>query len=115
MGQGGATTLTREDAAAIAEQVPGVRYLAAGVSSREQLVAGNQNWSTRVQGTDVDLPLIRSWPMERGAFFTTQDVDASAKVVVLGSIVRDQLFGAGRQSGRRDDPGRASSRSRWSA
>jgi putative ABC transport system permease protein len=91
-GQGAASTLVPDDAGAIT-QVPGVQYVAAGSSTRGQLVAGNQNWSTQAQGTDVDLPLIRAWPTEQGAFFTPQDVSAASKVAVLGSIVRDQLFG----------------------
>src|SRR5436190_6482753 len=91
-GQGAASTLVPEDAAAIA-QVPGVQYVAAQSNTRGQIIAGNQNWNTQVQGTDVDLPLIRSWPTASGAFFTPQDVSTSAKVAVLGSTVRDQLFG----------------------
>ena len=47
------------------------QYLAAGVRTRRQVIAGNQNWNTHVQGTDVDLPLIRSWPVQFGAFFTS--------------------------------------------
>ena len=58
------------------------------------MVAGNQNWFTRVQGTDVDLPLIRAWPTRLGAFFGPQDVSGAAKVAVLGTTVNDQLFGA---------------------
>jgi putative ABC transport system permease protein len=91
-GQGNASTLTPEDAAAIA-QVPGVLYTAAGSQTRGQLVAGNQNWNTQVQGTDVDLPMINAWPTAQGAFFTSQDVATAAKVAVLGAVVRDNLFG----------------------
>ena len=91
-GQGNASTLVPEDAAAIA-QLDGVRYVAAASNARGQVVAGNQNWSTQIQGTDVDLPLIRSWQTSAGAFFTPQDVTTAAKVAVLGSTVRDQLFG----------------------
>src|SRR5438552_12304517 len=91
-GQGAASTLVPEDAAAIAE-VPGVQYVAPQSNTRGQIIAGNQNWNTQVQGTDVDLPLIRSWPTANGAFFTPQDVTTSAKVAVLGATVRDQLFG----------------------
>jgi putative ABC transport system permease protein len=90
-GQGAAATLTEPDAEAI-QQVAGVQYLAAGVSTRQQMVAGNQNWFTRIQGTDVELPLIRVWPLTMGAFFTPQDVNSAAKVVVLGSVVRENLF-----------------------
>jgi putative ABC transport system permease protein len=91
-GQGMSNTLTKEDAEALRE-VPGVQYVAAGVNSRAQVIAGNQNWSTQIQGTDVDLPLIRSWSTKYGGFFTSQDVAAAAKVAVLGSVVSDTLFG----------------------
>jgi putative ABC transport system permease protein len=91
MGQGNASTLVPEDAAAIA-QLPGVQYVAPQSNTRGQIVAGNLNWNTQVQGTDVDMPLIRSWPTTDGAFFTTQDVNTAAKVAVLGSVLRDQLF-----------------------
>ncbi len=63
------------------------------MNSRGQVIAGNQNWSTQVQGTDVDLPAIRSWPVKFGAFFTPQDVNTAAKVAVLGTVVSDTLFG----------------------
>ena len=91
-GQGAASTLTPDDSVAITK-LPGVQYAAAGSNTRAQIVAGNQNWSTQVQGTDVDFPLIRAWPTAMGSFFTPQDVQTAAKVAVLGSIVRDQLFG----------------------
>jgi len=91
-GGGMSTTLTPEDAQAL-RAVEGVEYLAAGVNSRAQLIAGNQNWSSQIQGTDVELPLIRNWPMKFGSFFTQQDVAAAAKVAVLGQTVSDNLFG----------------------
>ncbi len=92
MGGGNATTLTPADAEAIRE-LPSVQYAAAGVRSRAQLIAGNQNWSSQIQGTDVDLPLIRNWPTKYGSFFTAQDVAGAAKVCVLGLTVADTLYG----------------------
>jgi putative ABC transport system permease protein len=91
MGQGAAATLVPDDATAIAE-LPGVQYCAAGMNTRGQIVAGNQNWASQLQGTDVDLPLIRSWPTQQGAFFSPQDVTTASKVAVLGSVVRKNLF-----------------------
>ena len=91
-GQGNSTTLTAEDAASLRE-LPGVQYVAAGVNSRSQVIAGNQNWSTSINGTDIDFPLIRSWPTKYGAFFTQQDVNSAAKVAVLGTVVSNTLFG----------------------
>ena len=65
-GVGGAQTLTAADVSAIREQVPGAVYLAAGVSTGEQVVAAGQNWSTSIKGTDVELPLARSWDVKHG-------------------------------------------------
>jgi putative ABC transport system permease protein len=92
MGQGNSTTLIPEDATSI-KDLPGVQYVAAGANTRGQIIAGNQNWSSQVQGTDTDLPLIRSWPTKYGAFFTQQDVTGAQKVAVLGQVVSDTLFG----------------------
>jgi len=91
-GQGMSNTLMPEDAEAL-RFVPGVQYVAAGANSRGQVIAGNQNWNTRIEGTDVDFPFIRNWQPKYGSFFTPQDVRTAQKVAVLGSIVSDTLFG----------------------
>ena len=93
-GMGTATTLKVKDLEAIRAQVPGVQYISASVDTRDQIIAGNQNWSTRIEGSGVELPLIRFWPTKYGAFFTTTHVNSSAKVAVLGSIVSENLYGA---------------------
>mgnify|MGYP003346611011 FL=1 len=72
-----------------------MQFVAAGSQIRTQVIAGNQNWFTRIQGTDIDLPLIRAWAMQTGAFFSAQDVTSASKVAVLGSTVNTQLFGDG--------------------
>jgi putative ABC transport system permease protein len=94
-GQGAVTTLTPEDAAAIRRDVPGIRYLSSGVNTRAQLVAPSSNWNTQVQGAGAELTAIRSWPLEFGSFFTEQDVARASRVVVLGAVARDELFGVG--------------------
>ncbi len=92
-GAGTSSTLTVDDADTIRREVAGALYVAAGVQTQAQVVAGNQNWYTRIQGTDVDLPLIRAWSTQYGSFFSTQDVSSAAKVAVLGKTVNDTLFG----------------------
>jgi len=95
LGQGGVTTLVSADADAIAAHVPGVEAVSPGVSLRTQVAAPAANWSTTVQGTAANLPRIRDWATDLGAFFAPEEVRRSAKVAVLGAVVRDQLFGAG--------------------
>lgn len=92
-GVGAAASLTVDDVEAIKKEVPDVQFITPGVNLRAQVIAGNQNWSTRIQGTDVDFPLIRQWPIRYGSFFSTQDVSSAAKVAVLGKTVSEQLFG----------------------
>ena len=93
-GVGSATTLTVKDIDAIREQVPGAQYISASVNTREQVIAGNQNWPSRIEGCDVELPLIQFWPTQHGTFFTTTHVRSAAKVAVLGSTVSENLYGA---------------------
>ena len=93
-GAGGSVRLVPEDAE-ILRDVPGVQYVAESASQRLQLIYANQNWNTSVEGTSVDLPAIRSWPLKFGSFFTEDDVRSAAKVIVLGSNVSDTLFGEG--------------------
>ena len=95
MGMGGAPTLKAEDVDAIRAQVPGAVYLAASVNTRDQVIAAGQNWSAQIEGTDVEFPIIRFWEVEHGTFFTQAHVRSAAKVAVLGTVVRDNLFGEG--------------------
>ena len=94
-GLGATTTLTADDAAAIRREVPGIRHLSPGLNTRAQIVADGSNWNTLVQGAGPELAEIRAWPLQHGSFFTDQDVTRAAKVAVLGSVARDQLFGPG--------------------
>ncbi|HEX7418674.1 MAG TPA: ABC transporter permease [Thermoanaerobaculia bacterium] len=88
----GNSTLTAEDAEALRTEAPAVAYVSPTVRSAAQLVAGELNWGTSIQGVSTDYPLIRSWNVEDGSFFTDQDVKAAAKVCVLGRTVVDNLF-----------------------
>ena len=94
-GQGAVTTLTEADAEAIRKNVAGVRFVSPSLNTRAQIISGTTNWNTQVQGTGEELVSLRSWPIEAGSFFTAQEVASAAKVVVLGAVARDQLFGPG--------------------
>jgi putative ABC transport system permease protein len=86
--------LVEADAKVIRE-LPLIAYVSEIASTRSQLIYGNQNWNTSVEGANVDLPVIRSWQMMYGSFFSEEDVRATNKVLVLGANVSDQLFGEG--------------------
>lgn len=91
-GDSGTNTLTEEDLAAIQREVPSVSMISPMVNSRSQLVVGNQNWNTSVQGVSEQLPGIRKWTMQSGEFFTDSDVRSAARVIVIGQTIVDNLF-----------------------
>jgi len=95
IGQGAVTTLTPADASAIAADVPGAHAVSPGVGSRTQIVGPSGNWQTQVQGVGSAYADIRAWDLASGSFFTEDDVEKASRVVVLGAMVRDQVFGEG--------------------
>ena len=99
MGFGSTMTLTEDDARAIAAEVPGVRTASGSMRGTAQVVFGNQNWSTAIQGTAPDYLEIRDWDLDSGRFFTQEDLDGATKVAVLGQTVKDNLFGDGEAVG----------------
>jgi putative ABC transport system permease protein len=92
-GSGTVPTLTVEDAKSILSEVPSVKYVAPNLSGVAQVVYGNQNWSTVVNGTTPEVLDIREWPVASGRPFTQQDVDGATKVCLLGKTVAENLFG----------------------
>jgi len=91
-GFGGAGTLTVEDAAAIARDVPGVAAISPEVRTGGQVMAGNNNWSTSIMGESPDYLTIRQWDLADGTMFSDTDVRSAAKVCVLGKTTADKLF-----------------------
>lgn len=89
---GSGITLTDKDAAAIARQVQGVTLVAPTVGRQYQIVFGNQNWTTSVQGTTPEYLGVRNFTVEEGSFFTSQDSESRARVAVLGKTTADNLF-----------------------
>jgi putative ABC transport system permease protein len=92
-GAGSVQNLTADDAATIARECPSVAVADPGVRTGAQVVYGDQNWATSVQGTGPNYPTIRAWAVAKGSFFTEEDVKAATKVAVLGQTVVDNLFG----------------------
>jgi putative ABC transport system permease protein len=91
-GAGTMTTLTEDDALALRTECPAVSKVSPVVRSGGQVVAGNLNWGTSIEGYSPEFLSIRSWSMASGTFFTDQDVKGATKVCVLGETVVANLF-----------------------
>jgi len=94
MGSGTQMTLTLEDAYAIERECSAVAAVAPMLNGVAQVVYGNQNWSTGVQGTTPGILEARDAALVSGRPFTDQDIRAAAKVVLLGQTVVENLFGS---------------------
>ena len=92
-GSGTVPTLNVDDAKAILTEIPAVKYVAPNLGGVAQVVFGNQNWSTVVNGTTPEVLEIRDWLLSSGRPFTQQDVDGATKVCLLGKTVVENLFG----------------------
>jgi putative ABC transport system permease protein len=94
MGWGSTKSLIYDDMLAIMRECPAAHAAAPGSSTSGQVVFGNDNWATRLNGTEPQYFDIRSWPFMEGSAFTQNDVEMSANVAVIGETVRKNLFGA---------------------
>ena len=92
-GWGSAPTLTRQDYEAIRKEVSGVIRATPDVRKSAQVMAGNQNVNTTINGAGEDFVDIRSWDFADGGNFSAADVRASTKVAILGNTVATNLFG----------------------
>jgi putative ABC transport system permease protein len=94
-GRGAATSLSAEDVHALTRDVPGIRYSAAGVSETAVMSVGNTRLFGRLQGTDVEYPLMRALTIRAGRFFDDEDVPQRARVLVLSDDAARKLLGTG--------------------
>jgi putative ABC transport system permease protein len=93
---GASKTLLLEDALAISEQVVGITGISAEQSPAPQNVraGGVTLESIAVVGTTADFPEVRDYAVGKGRYFDAGEDDRKAKVVVLGSGIAADLFGA---------------------
>ncbi|MYM54090.1 ABC transporter permease [Thalassovita mangrovi] len=82
------------DARAIEAQLATVSHSVSSVRRSYQLIAGNRNWWTSVNGTQTGYFAIREWPLEAGRSFSAQEQQAGEKIILIGQTVAKQLFGS---------------------
>jgi putative ABC transport system permease protein len=90
-GVGGLQGLTEADGRALKSEVFGVQYAVPSVTGRARVVYGNNNWSTRIVGTRPNYLAARDWSARSGRMFSSEEVLAADKVVVIGDTVAKRL------------------------
>ena len=98
-GMGAGETMTAGDAEAVKRELG---HLVSGVSPAVnvscQLIRDNRNWSGRVSGVSYDMPEIRNWNVAEGRFFEESEQRACARVCVIGTTVKANLFDEGEEA-----------------
>jgi putative ABC transport system permease protein len=94
VGSGQTKTLVFADAKAIVRDCPSVSAAAPGTGTGQQVVYGNQNWATQINGTEPQYFEVRNWPFASGTSFSEDDVTQAATVAILGDTVRKYLLGS---------------------
>jgi putative ABC transport system permease protein len=92
-GGGSAASLTLKDVEAIEAQLPAVRVATPSNSRSMVAVAGNQNHTTTVTGTDNRYLIATDWAIAEGREFYESELRSGAAACILGETVRQDLFG----------------------
>ena len=91
--QGGAPTLSAADSDAIGIECPAVLASSPLVGTGGQIIYGNENWNPKEMfGVGEDYLTVRSWGLKAGTFFSRSDIQANAKVCVIGQTLVPKLF-----------------------
>jgi macrolide transport system ATP-binding/permease protein len=88
---GTVTRFTLQDSAAM-KIVNNVSRVSPSVRGRVQLVYGDKNWNSEVQGVGVEYPLMRSAVPVLGRFFDEKELLQRERVAVIGQTVASALF-----------------------
>jgi len=91
--QSTAPPFTVEDVEAISANIAGIQPAAPNATQPTQAIFGNQNWSTTVTGSNNDYLKVRSWDLASGRAFSSSELQGGKSVCILGSTVRQELFG----------------------
>ena len=90
---GSINSLTYKDSQAVVREIDGIAYVAPSVSGSFQIVYGNQNWTTTVEGVTPEYLFVRNYELSSGVFISNQENITRARVAVIGQTIAKNLFG----------------------
>jgi putative ABC transport system permease protein len=90
-GSGTLSTLTFQDAQAVAA-LPHVLTESPFIDTTAQVVYGNQNWNTTIEGVNIQVQTMQNWKVAQGSWFSSNDDELGNPVAVLGDTVYHSLF-----------------------
>lgn len=93
--QSGLQTLTLNDIKAIKAEAQFISAVSPAVSAKGQVINGNKNWPTTIMGVNPEYLAIRNWPLKDGVNFSSENVNAAAKVCLVGQTIVNNVFNPG--------------------
>jgi len=96
---GSISSLTDGDIAAIRSEITEVQYVAGQIRGGTQVVNAEENWNTQWVGIQPDYFPTNGWEVIQGSTFSDRDYSGGAKVVIIGTTIRDKLFGGSDPTG----------------
>ncbi|AUX78643.1 ABC transporter permease [Sinorhizobium fredii] len=93
LGSGAAPKLSEEDALAIGSELPGVVVAAPLLHARTQFAIGASNWQGVLRGVTPEYFAAREWRVIAGREMTPEDNKRAISVALLGTTMREKLFG----------------------
>jgi putative ABC transport system permease protein len=91
-GAGTYNKLTVEDAEKIKREATLVSAVSPVAATAAQVIGGDGNWRTRINGVSLDYFTIRDWNTNSGQLFSDTDIRSGRKVALLGATVAKTLF-----------------------
>ncbi len=92
LGGGSGLTITADDAAAIAREIPDLDAVAPLRRGPVQAVAATRNWHATLLGMTDDFLIARDWALAAGRPPTADEAARGARVVLIGATIRRELF-----------------------
>ncbi|MEO8726356.1 MAG: ABC transporter permease [Acidobacteriaceae bacterium] len=84
--------LNEDDVDKLANSVPAIRHISPEVSDTYPVQADNRSYNFTVSGDYASVAQIRALVLDAGSFFTREDNQTKARVVVLSSDAKEKLF-----------------------
>jgi putative ABC transport system permease protein len=91
-GSGTTLPISEADLRAIRDKVAGVVAISGMLNGSAQIVRGNANWTTAINGVHDEFFTVREWAVVDGREFTKDEVRSGARLAVIGRTVYQKLF-----------------------
>ena len=94
-GLGSATALRISDAETIRREAPSVASVAYQLRGSGQVLTGDRNWMTALQGITPSYLGVTNWTIAEGRNIEDGELETTAMVCLIGETVREKLFPPG--------------------